>query len=179
MDGSSGDNIYGQEKQLLSDNYLRLNTRRKGDGSLYLNRREMKEKYDRSVLPYPLAVVKLDYCWNVLRAHIGNAVFFAMPLSFVLSYALNADIRLKGFKSKPYGYYGKTYLAVYAGLVGVFILDSLLFCEYCKPWSKLYTETTSSDYYKDMLKNRIKTEQRSNDVNYKRTRMSGLKDEEL
>jgi hypothetical protein len=170
---------YDIEKQSISESYMRINTRRKKDGSLYRSRRDMKENYEKSVLPYPLAVVKLDYCWNIIKAHIANTFFFAMPLSFVASYALNADIRIKGFKCKPYGYYAKIYLTVYLGMLGIFLLDSLLFCEYCRPWSKVYSETSSSDYYKDILKSRIKSEQRSTDVNYKRTRMSGLKDEEL
>jgi hypothetical protein len=172
-------NGYEADKKAISENYIRLNTRRKGDGSFYYTRSQMKENYDRSILPYPLAVIKLDYCWNIIKAHIGNAFFFAMPLSFVACYALNAEIRTKGFKCKPYSYYGKIYATVYFGMLSLFILDALLFCDYCKPWSQLYSNTTSSDFYKEMLKSRIKSEQKSNDVNYKRTRLSGLKDEEL
>jgi hypothetical protein len=171
--------IYSKERQLTNESYMRVNTRRKNDGSLYRSRKDMKDNYDNTVLPYPLAVVKLDYCKNIIKAHVGNAFFFAMPMSFVFSYAFNPDIRTKGFKSRDYKFYTKFYLGVYSAMLAIFILDSLIFCDYCKPWSKLYSETSNSDYYKDMLKTRIKSEQRSNEVNYKRTRMSGLKDEEI
>jgi hypothetical protein len=171
---------YNQIKEIESKKYLKVNTRRRQDGSLYVSRREMREKYEKSFLPYPFAAIfKLDYCWNIIKAHLANGLFFSIPLTFVMTYAFNPDIRTKGFNSRPRSYYLKFYSLVYLGMISIFTLDSLMFCEYCKPWSSLYSETTNSDHYKDMLKNRIKTEQKSTDVNFKRTRMSGLKDEEL
>jgi hypothetical protein len=173
-------NEYNLTKETESENYLLVNTRRRKDGSLYVSRKEMRKNYEKSILPYPFsAIFKLDYCRNIIMAHLANGIFFSIPLTFVMTYALNPDIRTKGFTTKPKSYYFKIYSYVYLGMITLFILDSLMFCEYCKPWSALYTESTNSDNYKEMLKNRIKTEQKSTDVNFKRTRMSGLKDEEL
>jgi hypothetical protein len=171
---------YNRLKETESENYLKVNTRRRPDGSLYVSRKDMRDKYNNSILPYPFAAIfKLDYCWNVIKAHLANGLFFSIPLTFVMTYAINPDIRTKGFTSKSRGYYFKFYTLVYLGMITCFTIDSLIFCEYCKPWSALYTESTNSDNYKEMLKSRIKSEQKSNDVKYKRTRMSGLKDEEL
>ena len=55
--------------------------RRKKDGTFYKNRREMKENYDKSNIPYPIApFIHFDYCHNIFMNHINNC-FFLLVLS--------------------------------------------------------------------------------------------------
>lgn len=157
-----------------------FNSKRKRDGTLYRSRKDMKKSYDNSYLPYPFAaILKLDYCWKIYSTHLVNSLFFSVPLSLVAGYALNPDVRTKGFKSRPFVYYVSIYMLVYTAMTSYFMLDSLVFCEYCKPWSSIYKEQSHSDHYRDMLKGRIKEEQKSFDVQNKKTRKIGLKDEEI
>lgn len=158
------------------------NNRRKSDGSLYKSRLEMKEEYEKSILPYPFSAIwNLEYCWNICKSHFKNSIIFALPLSVVASYALNKKARTEGIKSKPFKYYLSLYVLVYTSLVGLFIGDSLTTCDYCKPWSDVYRKDGDNDNakYRDILRSRIKNEQGSSDIKKRITSAKGLSDEEI
>ena len=125
----------------------------------------MMEEYERSMLPYPFkAIWKLDYCWNIVNSHILNSLFFAVPMTVVFSYAMNPKVRNDGMKSRPFVYYVSVYVLVYSMMVTYFMVDSLVFCDYCKPWSSVYKSNSKTEDYKNILKNRIKKE---NWINYR------------
>lgn len=157
-----------------------INLKRKPDGTPYKSRLEMKKEYDESVLPYPLkAIWKLDYCWNIIKSHLLNCFFFSLPLTIVYTYSFNPKIRTEGMKSKPFIYYISAYILVYSIISSYFVIDALIFCDYCKPWSPVYLSNNKSESYKEILKSRIKREQGEYSVQLKKTRDRGLKDEEL
>jgi hypothetical protein len=108
-----------------------------------------------------------------------NSLVFALPITGVVAYALNTEIRTKGLKARPLSYYLVIYGLVYFGLVSYFTVDALFFCDYCKPWSSIYSALNDSEAYKEQLKDRIKREQQSSDIKYKKTMTEGLKDEEI
>lgn len=154
--------------------------KRRSDGSLIQTRQEMLKAYHDSNLPYPFsAIFNLTYCRNIIKSHFFNSIFFAMPLSMVISYTLNPEIRTKGYMSRSKSYYLSIYLITYSILFGGFCLDALLFCDYCKPWSDIYMVDGRSQKYKEILKNRIKNEQKSTDIQFQKTRDYGLKDNEI
>ena len=157
-----------------------LSIRRKPNGEKYKSRRDMVENYKNSYLPYPLSVIfKLDYCKNLILSHLSFGVVISLPISMVLSYALNPDVRSKGYFSKPKLFYFSNFMMVYCGFVLAFSLDSLIFSDYCKPWSKIYTTGDESDEYFKFMKQRIKSSQNSADVKIKKTKSVGLKDDEI
>jgi hypothetical protein len=100
-------------------------------------------------------------------------------MTVVFSYAFNPKVRTEGMKSRPFVYYVSLYIMVYSMMSGYFIIDSLVFCDYCKPWSSVYDTENKNEVYKQVLKNRIKNEQSSFDAQVKKTKEKGLKDEEL
>ncbi len=154
--------------------------KRRSDGSLIKTRQEMLKAYHDSNLPYPFsAIFNLTYCKNIIKSHFFNSIFFAMPLSMVISYTINPEIRLKGYQSRSKFYYLGLYFVTYAVLFGGFSMDALLFCDYCKPWSDVYLVDGRSEKYKEILKNRIKNEQKSVDIQFQKTRDYGLKDNEI
>lgn len=154
--------------------------KRRSDGSLIKTRQEMLKAYHDSNLPYPFsAIFNLTYCKNIIKSHFFNSIFFAMPLSMVISYTLNPEIRTKGYMSRSKYYYFSIYMLTYAVLFGGFSVDALLFCDYCKPWSDVYLVDGRTQKYKEILKNRIKNEQKSTDVQIQKTRDYGLKDNEI
>jgi hypothetical protein len=160
--------------------YSSLNMKRRPDGSLYKSRLEMKKAYNDSKLPYPLnAVFKLDYCFNIVKSHFFNSFFFSVPLTLVLSYAINPRVRTEGMKSRPISYYISLYLLVYSSMSLYFAIDSLMFCDYCKPWSSVYDSDNKNETYKQILKNRIKSEQSGLDAKIKKTKDKGLKEDEI
>lgn len=160
--------------------YNSINLKRRADGTPYKSRLEMKQAYLDSKLPYPFAAIwKLDYCWNIVYSHIKNCVFFSVPMTVVFSYAFNPNIRSNGMKSRPFVYYASVYILVYTMLTGYFIIDSLAFCDYCKPWSAIYSSENKNEIYKQVLKSRIKSEQSSIDAQNRKTSDKGLKDEEI
>ena len=162
------------------ENFERSLVRRKKDGTIYRNRKEMKEKYDKSYLPYPFAALfNLDYCNNVFVNYIKNSFFFAGPLTLISAYAINKEIKLKGFRAKRLSYYFSHYILVNLILMSVFTLDCLIFCDYCKPWSDIYNIENDSQYFKKTLLPKLKNEKTSFDVQVERTKAEGLKDEEL
>jgi hypothetical protein len=168
------------EKNSKSAALASYRLRRKPDGTPYRSRKDMKENYQNSRLFYPFSAIwNLDYCWNICKSHFKNTFFFTMPLAFVVSYALNPEIRTKGFKSRPFAYYASVYIFIYSCLSSYFIIDALAFCDYCKPWSPLYNLEDRSDKYREMLKSKIKGEQSSIDVKINKTKHQGLKDEEI
>ena len=157
-----------------------INLKRRPDGSPYKSRIEMKKDYDRSWLPYPLkAIWKLDYCWKIVKSHLYNSLFFTVPLTLVYTYTFNPKIRTEGMKSRPFIYYVSAYILVYSVISSYFILDALIFCDYCKPWSSVYKENSRTEIYKGIIKSRIKKEQGNFDAQIRKTRDRGLKDEEL
>lgn len=154
--------------------------KRRSDGSIIKSRPEMLKAYHDSNLPYPFsAIFNLTYCRNIIKSHFFNSVFFAMPLSMVISYTLNPEIRTKGYMSRSKFYYLSIYFLTYSVLFGGFTIDALVFCDYCKPWSDVYLTDGRSQKYKEILKNRIKNEQKSTDIQIKKTRDFGLKDNEI
>jgi hypothetical protein len=160
--------------------YNSINFKRKPDGTPYRSRIQMKEEYDKSVLPYPLkAIWKLDYCWNIVKSHIFNSIFFSIPFTLVYTYAANPKVRNEGMRSKPFIYYVSAYILVYSLMSTYFVLDSLIFCEYCKPWSSVYSIDNKNETYKEILRSRIKSQQSQFDAQVKKTKDKGLKDEEL
>jgi len=160
--------------------YQNINLKRRADGSLYKSRLEMKASYDNSRLPYPFAAIwNLDYCWNIVKSHFKNCFFFAVPMTLVFSYAFNPKVRTEGMKSRPFVYFISVYILVYSMLGGYFLFDSLAFCDYCKPWSSVYTKDGQSERYKEVLRSRIRREQSSIDAQNKKTRDVGLKDDEI
>ena len=177
----------GNSKDLTIDNIRKslsfhnlINKKRKPDGSPYRSREEMKKAYMESKLPYPFSVLwNVEYCSTIVVSHLKNALVFSLPLSFVLAYTLNPHIRSKTVKKMPFSYYFTMYLMVYSGLITIFLFDAFFMCDYCKPWSDVYSLNNRTDNYKEMLKSRIKREQRSSDVQFKKTRSQGLKDEEI
>ena len=147
-----------------------LSKKRKSDGSLMHSRKEMINNYNNSYLPYPFsAFFNLTYCKNIMKSHIYNCLFFSFPLSSVAAYTFNADIRKKGFMSKNKIYYLSIYIVTYTCLLGLFTADALLFCDYCKPWSCVYLDDSRSQKYKEVLKGRIKGEQKSTDIKIQKT----------
>lgn len=176
MDDSNSTTLLEKERE----KFKTFNTRRKQDGTLYRTRIEMKKDYDNTWLPYPLsAIIKLDYCRNIITSHVKQTFFFAIPISYVLSYAFNPEIRTKGMRSKPFVYYVSMYILVYSSMISFFMIDALIFCDYCKPWSPVYFERDRKDEYKAMLKSKIKQEQIKSDVQIKKTKDRGLSDYEL
>jgi len=154
--------------------------KRRSDGSLIKTRKEMLKDYHDSILPYPFsAIYKLTYCKNIMKSHFFNSIFFSMPLAMVIAYTLNPEIRTKGYMSRSKYYYLTIYMITYTCLFGGFSIDALLFCDYCKPWSDVYMSDGRSEKYKEILKNRIKTEQKSTDIKIQKTRDYGLKDHEI
>ncbi len=97
---SSPDTYQNENKQqaIKSDPDLDyLLKKRRSDGSLIKTRQEMLKAYHDSNLPYPFsAIFNLTYCKNIVKSHFFNSIFFAMPLSMVISYTINPEIRLKG-----------------------------------------------------------------------------------
>ena len=179
-DLTNGDNKNKGEPEINRSDLEFLLKKRRGDGSVIKTRHEMLQDYNLSSLPYPFSVIyNLVYCRNLIKSHFFNSIFFAMPLSMVASYTLNPEIRTKGFMSRSKFYYISIYLLTYTILFGGFTLDSLLFCDYCKPWSDVYLAEGRSNKYKEVLKNRIKNEQKSNDIRFQKTRDQGLKDNEI
>ncbi len=173
-------NMDNQGKNEKLSVYNSINLKRKPDGTLYKSRVQMKEEYDRSMLPYPLkAIWRLDYCWNIVKSHIFNCFFFSIPLTVVFSYTMNPKVRTDGMRSRPFVYYVSVYILVYSMMASYFMVDSLVFCDYCKPWSGVYNSESKSEDYKNVLKNRIKREQSDFDAQMKKTKDKGLKDEEL
>jgi len=154
--------------------------KRRSDGSIIQTRQDMLKAYHDSYLPYPFsAIFQLTYCKNLIKSHFFNSMFFAMPISMVISYTLNPEIRTKGYLSRSKIYYFTIYLVTYSAMFGGFTLDALLFCNYCKPWSDVYMVDGRSQKYKELLKNRIKNEQKSTDIQIQKTRDHGLKDNEI
>lgn len=171
---------YTDKLAIQTKEFSAYNAKRRSDGQLYRTRTQMKEAYDKSKLFYPFSAIwNLDYCWTVCKSHVKNSLVFSVPISLVLSYALNPEVRTKGLKSRPLAYYISIYTFVYAGMISIFLFDALAFCDYCKPWSRIYSLDDSSEKYKDILKGRIKEEQKSSDIKYLKTRTIGLKDEEI
>jgi hypothetical protein len=139
----------------------------------------LKDYYD-SKLPYPFsAIFNLTYCKNIMKSNFFNSIFFSLPLSMVISYTLNPEIRTKGYMSRSKYYYVTIYMVTYSILFGGFTIDALFFCDYCKPWSDIYSSEGRSQKYRDILKNRIKNEQKSLDIQFQKTRDIGLKDDEI
>jgi hypothetical protein len=154
--------------------------KRKYDGDVYRTRLEMKEAYNKSWLPYPFgAIWNLDYCWNIIKSYYKNGFLFCIPMTLVASYGLNPKARLDGVGKRPFAYYVSVYFLVYFLMTSYFLIDSLLFCDYCKPWSYVYDETNRTEKYKELLKSKIKSEQSSIDIQNKRAQYKGLKDEEI
>jgi hypothetical protein len=140
----------------------------------------MKEAYSNSKLFYPFSAIwNLDYCWIIVKSHIKNCLIFAIPLTLVASYALNPKARTQGVQGRPFVFYVSVYILTYSSLTGLFMIDALAFCDYCKPWSNVYDAESSREKYKEMLKSRIKREQSSYDIKIKKTIEQGLKDEEI
>lgn len=178
------DNNSNQTNLSLSSNkfsvYNSINLKRRPDGTPYKSRLEMKQSYLNSRLPYPLSVIwNLDYCWNIVKSHVKNCIFFSVPLTLVFSYTLNPKVRTDGMKSRPLVYYVSLYMIVYTMMSGYFMIDSLAFCDYCKPWSAVYDSENKNETYKQILKSRIKNEQSSFDAVIKKTKEKGLKDDEI
>jgi len=147
---------------------------------IYRTRLDMKRDYDNSMLIYPFSAVwHLDYCRNIIKSHLKNSLVFSFPLSLVLAYALNPKARTKGMKGQPFFYYVSMYLLVYASLTSIFMLDAFIFCDYCKPWSDVYSAEGRSQKYKEILKGRIKSQQAHNDIKIRKTKYEGLKDDEI
>lgn len=176
-------NLTSQNKtqEKISDSDMEyLLKKRRTDGSVIQSREDMLKAYKESNLPYPFsAIFKLTYCRNIMKSHFFNSIFFAMPLSMVISYTLNPEIRTKGYMSRSKYYYLTIYMVTYSILFGGFTLDALLFCDYCKPWSDVYMVDGRSQKYREILKNRIKNEQKSTDIQIQKTRDYGLKDNEI
>lgn len=171
---------YKEKNEMEESEFKTFNTKRRSNGKLYRTRNEMKENYNKSLLFYPFsAIFNLDYCNNIVKAHFKNSFIFALPISGIVSYTLNTEVRTKGLKARSLSYYIVVYSFVYLSLVSYFTLDALIFCDYCKPWSSIYLASNDSEAYKDQLKNRIKAEQQSSDIKYKKTMTEGLKDEEI
>ena len=61
----------------------------------------------------------------------------------------------------------------------VFSLDSFITCDYCKPWSKFFKNTSNNDVYYSLMKDRINNENKSSDIIKKRIVTKGLDDDEL
>ena len=156
-----------------------LRIRRRPDGSLYKTRKEMIEQYKNSFLPWPFSVYKLDFCSNLLKSHLKYGAIFSFPFSLLVSYILNPNARDGGFSSKPKVYYLANYFAVYFAFVFIFSLDSIIFSDYCKAWSKVYSQTKDDDEYIKFIKNRIKTQQLSGDIQDIKSINNGLKDNEI
>lgn len=171
--GSSNSNSGASDKDYLLKKF-------RSDGTLIKTRQEMLQDYYNSHLPYPFSVIfNLAYCKNIVKSHFFNSFFFAFPLSFVISYTLNPEIRTKGYMSRPKFYYISIYMITYTLLFGGFTFDALILCDYCKPWSDVYMTDGRSEKYKEVLKNRIKNEQKSEDIKFQKTRDQGLKDNEI
>jgi hypothetical protein len=157
-----------------------INLKRRSDGSVYRTRQEMKEAYHNSRVFYPFSAIwNLDYCWTIVISHVKNCFIFAIPFTLVAVYALNPKARTQGVQGRPFVFYVSVYILVYTSLTGLFMIDALAFCDYCKPWSNVYDTESGREKYKEMLKNRIKSEQSSIDIKMKKTREKGLKDEEI
>jgi hypothetical protein len=160
--------------------FLNYNSHRKKDGSLYRSRLEMKKRYNESFLPYPIsAIFQLDYCYNIIKSHFKHCFFFSFPFTFLISYTFNSLVRTHGIKSKPFVYYVSLFILTYSSMIGILIIDSLITCDYCKPWSAVYYEKDRIDDYKNMLKSKIKKEQNDFDISKKITKDKGLRDNEL
>lgn len=171
---------YKEKLETEETGFKSFNAKRRSNGELYRSRSDMIDSYKKSASIYPFSVIfNLDYCFNIIKSHIKNSLIFALPLSGIVSYALNPEIRIKGLKARSLSYYLTIYGFVYISLISYFTIDALLFCDYCKPWSSIYTNLDDLEAYKDQLKNRIKREQQSSDIKYKKTITEGLKDEEL
>jgi len=154
--------------------------RRRPDGSLYKSRKEMIDSYNKSLLPYPVkAIFKLDYCNKIISSHMKQSIVFSIPISFVVAYVTNPSVRTKGLRSKGFSFYLSAYIITYISFISYFMVDSLIFCDYCKPWSQIYSEVNDSKYFKEILVGRIKSEQSSQDAKIKKTKSVGLKDDEL
>ena len=157
-----------------------FNAKRRHDGTIYRSKRDMLKSYEESYLPYPFgAIWRLDYCWNIVITHIKNNLVFALPLSLTFSYAFNPKIRTKGLRSVPISYYISIYAISYSVLISIFLFDSIFFCDYCKPWSDVYSMEGRQEKYKEILKTKIIKEQNSSDIKYKKTKNKGLSDDEL
>lgn len=177
---SQNNGNFNNENFLRKEDLEILYKKRKSNGTIMPLRKEMIIKYNNSNLPYPFSVIfNLNYCKNIIKSHLFNCVFFSIPLSSVAAYTFNTEIRNKGFMSKNKSYYLSIYLITYGVLLGFFTLDALLFCDYCKPWSDVYLDENRTDKYKKILKGRIKGEYNSLDIQIKKTRDFGLKDEEI
>lgn len=162
------------------DRLQKINLKRRPDGTVYRTRLEMKESYNKSRLIYPFSAIwNLDYCWILVKSHIKNCSIFAIPFTLVAAYALNPKARTQGVQGRPFVFYVSLYILVYSSLTGLFMIDALVFCDYCKPWSSVYDTESSREKYKEMLKTRIKNEQSSVDIKMKKTKEEGLKDDEI
>lgn len=156
-----------------------LSIRRRKDGSKYVTRKEMAEKYNNSILPYPFKVVKLDYCKNLIYNHLKMGLIASFPFSMLLSYVMNPYVRTKGFFSKNKYFYFVNYCLVYSIFVVVFSIDSILFSDYCNIKSQIYSLETDNDVYFNFMKKRIKNEINSEDIKLKKNKSSGLSDDEI
>lgn len=163
-----------------ADQLESLLVRRRKDGSKYKSRREMINNYKLSHAPYPLSVfLHLDYCTNIIKSHLTHGFIFSLPLSLIVSYALNPEVREKGFMSKNKYYYIVNFGMCYFLFIIAFTIDSMVFSDYCKPWSNVYSLGDDYDEYFVFMKNRIKKEQEKMDIQLKKTRLEGLRDEDL
>ena len=152
----------------------------KSSGNPYVTRLEMIQKYRESILPYPFAAIfKLDYCYNIVKAHAKFQLSMSLPLTLLLGYVLNPQVRTIGMKARPFSYYLSLYILTYSALTSFCVLDALLTCDYCKPWSAVYSMESNSDYFRKILKSRIKSEQSKQDFKMKKTAEQGLSDDEL
>ncbi len=168
------------EGQSKFDLFQKINLKRRQDGSAYKSRQEMVQNYRDSRLFYPLSVLwNLEYCNTIIKKHFINSLYFAFPFTLVGAYAFNPKIRTEGMRGRPFVYYVSLYILIYGAMCGYFLLDSLVFCDYCKPWSYVYDTESGREQYLKMLKTKIKQEQGSSDIQYKKTRDKGLKDEEI
>ena len=168
-----------RSKSEKMDQFLDLTTRRRKNGTIYRNRQEMKENYNNSYLPYPLApLFKLDYCKNVFYHHLKNAYIFSIPITLLSAFTFNKEIKKKGLRAKPFSYYVSLYILVNLIYVAGTTLDCLLFCDYCKPWSDVYNVDNDSEYFKKIV-GKINNEKTTINFNLRKTQNVGLKDEEL
>ena len=159
----------------------KLNLKRRPDGSIYRSRIDMINDYKNSVLIYPFSVIyNIDYCRSILKTHFKNCFYFSIPFTFVLGYALNPTVRSEGMQfRKHYKFYFFIYFSVNILIFTLLSLDSLIFCDYCKPWSKIYSLKSDSDEYFNYMKERVKTETNSIDVMKKKISTKGLDDEDI
>lgn len=156
--------------------------KRKADGTPYRNRKDMINDYKNSKLPYPFSVIRnIDYCRTILYSHMKNSLFFALPFSFVMTYALNPKSRTEGLNFKKNKILiVNIYILSYFGIMAIFALDAFTTCDYCKPWSEFYKLNNSNDDYVKSIKDRFnKLEKSKKDIIISKAKIKGLSDEDL